>query len=107
MGVFHPTFPKMADRQRGAGLSPLAALVREISKTCKPFRPTQTTQYIKYIRNKNCSTLVHDRMEWMYNAGSLPMSMVCPACKANVMTDIKKTYSKQGYIASCICCVLW
>ena len=34
-------FQKMADRQRGAGLSPLAALEREISKMCKPFRPTQ------------------------------------------------------------------
>ena len=33
-------FPKLADRQRVAGLTPLAALKQEISKTCKPLACT-------------------------------------------------------------------
>ena len=38
LGFIHQIFPKMADRQRGTGLSPLAVLEREISKML-PFRP--------------------------------------------------------------------
>ena len=40
---FLSILPKVADRWMGAGFPPLAALKREISKPCKPFRPTLYT----------------------------------------------------------------
>ena len=42
LGVFPPDISENGRYAEGpASLSPLAALEREISKTCKPFRPTQ------------------------------------------------------------------